>query len=68
MTSMINHWNEELFPNPDEFIPERWLIDNQPNYKLQKHLLSFGKGTRSCLGEQYVTPGSNLPSLFLGGR
>ncbi|KAK1732034.1 hypothetical protein CTAM01_12799 [Colletotrichum tamarilloi] len=51
MTSMINHWNEELFPNPGEFIPERWLIDGKPNYKLEKFLLAFGKGSRSCIGE-----------------
>ena len=54
MTSMINHWNLELFPDPDEFVPERWLVDGQPNYKLQRMLLSFGKGSRSCVGEKYV--------------
>ncbi|KAI2781612.1 cytochrome P450 [Daldinia loculata] len=50
MTSVINHSNEELFPNPDAFIPERWLVDGQPNYALEKMLISFGKGTRLCLG------------------
>lgn len=52
MTSMINHWDEDLFPNPDEYIPERWLVDGQPNHKLQKFLIAFGKGSRSCIGEQ----------------
>lgn len=51
MTSMINHWNTDLFPDPDEFIPDRWLIDGQPNYQLQKKLIAFGKGSRSCIGE-----------------
>ncbi|KAK3324341.1 cytochrome P450 monooxygenase-like protein [Cercophora scortea] len=51
MTSIINHWDKDLFPNPDEFIPDRWLVDGLPNYKLQKFLLSFGKGSRSCIGE-----------------
>ncbi|KAL2018687.1 hypothetical protein VTK56DRAFT_522 [Thermocarpiscus australiensis] len=51
MTSMINHWDPELFPNPDDFVPERWLVDGQPNYKLQKLLIAFGKGSRSCIGE-----------------
>jgi cytochrome P450 len=53
MTSMINHWNTELFPNPDEFVPERWLLeDGSPNYSLQKKLIAFGKGTRTCIGEK----------------
>ncbi|KAK2735983.1 hypothetical protein FQN55_001885 [Onygenales sp. PD_40] len=52
MTSMINPWNKELFMNPDEFVPERWLVDGQPNYKLQKMLISLGKGSRSCIGEK----------------
>ncbi|KAK4651943.1 hypothetical protein QC762_606940 [Podospora pseudocomata] len=51
MTSMINHFDEELFPNPHSFSPERWLIDGKPNYKLQKFLIAFGKGSRSCIGE-----------------
>ncbi|KAH7009648.1 cytochrome P450 monooxygenase-like protein [Ilyonectria destructans] len=51
MTSMINHWNKELFPRPDDFLPERWLIDSQPNHRLEKMLISFGKGNRSCLGD-----------------
>lgn len=52
MTSMINHWDKELFPDPDEFIPERWLVDGQPNLRLQKMLIAFGKGSRSCMGEK----------------
>ncbi|KAL2151657.1 hypothetical protein VTH82DRAFT_6755 [Thermothelomyces myriococcoides] len=51
MTSMINHWDPELFPDPDDFKPERWLVDGQPNHKLQKFLIAFGKGSRSCVGE-----------------
>jgi cytochrome P450 len=52
MTSMINHWNTELFPNPDDFLPERWLLeDDTQNYALAKKLIAFGKGTRSCIGE-----------------
>ena len=51
MTSMINHFDKELFPNPDNFDPERWLVDGQPNYKLARFLISFSKGSRGCLGE-----------------
>ncbi|CCC14864.1 hypothetical protein SMACR_07590 [Sordaria macrospora] len=62
MTSMIQHWDEELFPQPDDFLPERWLVTEKdgdgkmmvkPDYKLQKNLLAFGKAGhgRACIGE-----------------
>lgn len=51
MTSMINHWNTDLFPSPDDFDPERWLVDGKPDFKLAKMLIAFGKGSRSCIGE-----------------
>ncbi|KAJ5465603.1 hypothetical protein N7530_009390 [Penicillium desertorum] len=38
--------NPELFPNPSEFVPERWL--ESPH--LSRYLLTFSKGTRICLG------------------
>jgi cytochrome P450 len=52
MTSMINHWDKGLFPDPDKFIPDRFLEDGKPNYKLSKYLIAFGKGSRSCIGEK----------------
>lgn len=56
MTSMINHYNETLFPHPDEYSPERWLLENgQVNYALEKNLIAFGRGTRNCVGLQYVS-------------
>lgn len=54
MTARINHWDPEVFPNPDDFSPERWLVDGKPDYGLQRLLMSFGKGSRVCIGEQYV--------------
>jgi len=53
MTSMINHWNEELFPEPDAFTPERWLKeDGRPDMRLKEKLIAFGKGSRVCIGEK----------------
>ena len=48
MTSVMMHDNHEIFPNPREFEPGRWL---QPNSRhLQKYLVPFSKGSRKCLG------------------
>ena len=53
MSAMINHWDPSLFPNPDTFSPDRWLLpDGQPNRQLKKELIAFGKGSRSCIGEE----------------
>ncbi|KAH3001178.1 hypothetical protein KXW60_008032, partial [Aspergillus fumigatus] len=45
------HRDKTIFPNPDEFSPERWLIDKGRD--LDKWLVAFSKGPRRC-------PGSNL--------
>ncbi|CAG8961502.1 hypothetical protein HYFRA_00013853 [Hymenoscyphus fraxineus] len=46
MTSMLIHENEDIFPDPKVFRPERWLNDKT----LQRYLVPFSKGPRSCLG------------------
>ncbi|TGJ83733.1 hypothetical protein E0Z10_g5027 [Xylaria hypoxylon] len=51
------HDNPDLFPNPEEFMPERWL----ENDNLDHWLVVFGKGSRACIGlnvawmESYLT-------------
>lgn len=53
------HTNEAYFTNAAEFRPERWLGDEK--LELEKKLVSFSRGTRSCLGmnmayaEMYLT-------------
>jgi cytochrome P450 len=57
MTNFLQHTNPEIFPDPDEFRPERWL----GNPGLERHLVNFSRGARSCLGinlakvEMYLT-------------
>jgi cytochrome P450 len=43
-----------IFPSPYEFQPERWLGDPRaPDGKpLSRYLITFGRGTRSCVGMQ----------------
>jgi cytochrome P450 len=57
MTSYDVHHDEVIFPESFRFDPNRWI--NNPG--LDRYLVSFGKGTRQCLGmnlayaEMYLT-------------
>ncbi|RDW93800.1 cytochrome P450 [Aspergillus mulundensis] len=43
--------NEDIFPEPYTFRPERWLDQNQdPENRLEKYLVTFNRGPRMCLG------------------
>jgi cytochrome P450 len=45
------HADASIFPEPDKFIPERWLNeDGTARKELEGYLLSFSKGSRQCLG------------------
>lgn len=46
MTSFHIHHDESIFPDAESFIPERWI----ENPGLSRFLVSFSKGSRSCLG------------------
>ena len=55
INSWAHHHDENLFPQPHEFKPERFLtsegklvLAGEPP---RKHLVPFGAGTRSCPGE-----------------
>ena len=46
MTSLLMHENEDIFPDPRVFRPERWQGDGG----LQRYLTPFTRGSRACLG------------------
>lgn len=54
----IAHRDETLFPEPEQYTPERWLDTNAAN--LQSCFIAFSAGARGCIGrnlsylEQYV--------------
>ena len=43
------HRSEEYFPNPDQFIPERLLLENRDKI-IPYTYLPFGGGPRNCIG------------------
>ncbi|KAL6703424.1 hypothetical protein ACN47E_009683 [Coniothyrium glycines] len=51
MSAFITHHDEQAFPNSYEFIPERWLDEQNARRKdVERSMLAFSKGSRSCLG------------------
>ncbi|KAL0570372.1 hypothetical protein V5O48_011587 [Marasmius crinis-equi] len=47
MGNTFMHMNPDIFSRPKCFYPERWMHDHRA---LEKYLVAFGKGPRSCLG------------------
>lgn len=40
-----------IFPEPEKFLPDRWLTTNEAEYKkYMKYLQPWGRGARTCLG------------------
>lgn len=53
MSSVLVHHNEEVFPQSNEFQPDRWLrADAQTRKAMDGAMLNFSKGSRACLGKQ----------------
>ncbi|KAL2074104.1 hypothetical protein VTL71DRAFT_7882 [Oculimacula yallundae] len=63
MSSWMQHQDEHYFPNALEFSPDRWL-DPIEARRIDKAFVSFGKGSRGCVGlnlaycELYVSLGT----------
>jgi cytochrome P450 len=49
-SSYFIHRNPHLFPEPSQFLPERWLVKDETR-ELDRFLVAFGKGTRNCVGK-----------------
>ena len=49
MSAPLIHDNPTIYPEPQKFKPERWLPLETEGQRLQKYLVAFGKGSRSCI-------------------
>lgn len=52
MSALFIAKSPQLFPDPDTFKPDRWLVSDLDagSERLEQYILAFGKGTRSCVG------------------
>ncbi|KAI0344071.1 cytochrome P450 [Trametopsis cervina] len=44
----------EVYPDPDAFLPERWLDPESPANTNPKNYLTFGSGPHKCIGLEYA--------------
>ena len=50
MNAAVVGYNEDIYgPDASQFRPSRWLEGDTAN--MEKHLLVFGSGTRTCIGK-----------------
>ncbi|KAJ5669556.1 hypothetical protein N7462_010626 [Penicillium macrosclerotiorum] len=49
MTIYGTHRDPEIFPNPDEYRPERWM-DLEERKRMEPYFIPFSTGSRGCLG------------------
>jgi cytochrome P450 len=51
MTTPMTHHDESIYPNSNEFIPERWIEGKTPDGRPLEHFFTtFGRGGRQCAG------------------
>jgi cytochrome P450 len=50
MSAWILHRDPKAWESPDTFDPTRWL-DASKRAFLEKRMVSFGRGSRACLGQ-----------------
>lgn len=48
MSTRLIYYNKGIFPEPEKFIPERWIGPDAKD--AEKHLVVFSKGPRACIG------------------
>lgn len=48
------HRDEQYFPQPDKFNPDRFDVDSAAKAQLDRVYLPFGTGPRNCIGLRLV--------------
>ena len=51
------HRNAAVFPQPEEWIPERWDAGDERSEEMKRWFWAFGSGGRMCLGNHFALQG-----------
>ena len=54
------HQDEDVFPNAQHFLPERWL---EPTERMLTYFFAFGKGSRACIAQNLGTAELTLATI-----
>ena len=54
MTTHFMHLDPNIFTNPYKFDPHRWIREGE-RQRLEKYVVPFSKGSRACIGLQWVS-------------
>lgn len=46
----IAHRDRKIFPNPDSYVPERWLDQSERTKEMRDVFIPFTTGPRACIG------------------
>jgi cytochrome P450 len=60
------HRHPDFWPNPDQFLPERWLGSDRPCARYA--YLPFGAGPRACVGLHFASVEGLLLLALIGRR
>jgi cytochrome P450 len=65
-STLFLHKVPEIFPDPEKFLPERWL-DQSPEamQRLERYYLPFGYGARICIGKALALMEMKLLITFI---
>jgi len=64
------HRNPDMFPNPEQWQPERWMDDEEVKAKTEgddkkeRWFWAFGSGSRMCLGSNLAMQGTAAPFVI----
>ena len=67
MSPHFIHLSPEIFPDPQKFIPERWLPNSQVPGN-ERFLAPFSKGSRQCIGLNLANAELHLATATLFRR
>ncbi|KAF7896597.1 hypothetical protein BELL_0503g00060 [Botrytis elliptica] len=67
MSTYLMHYDPDVYPEPKNFKPERWL--GEINSKMLRNYVPFAKGSRDCLGTELAYAEiSMVLAAFFGPR